>query len=121
MAKGTLSAMVQRSDVFTEDLPCKLSGEELAEEAQKLTDLLVEIESLEGKKKAVASDFKGKIDALKARVKELTGVVTHGEVREVECQWDYDWENATKALIRLDTEEEVRVVPVTEEDRQMVM
>ena len=113
--------MAQKSDVFMEDLTCKLNPTELAEEAQKLTDLLVEIDTLEGKKKAVASDLKGKIDALKARVKELTGVVNHGEVREVECQWDFDWESDMKALIRLDTDEEVKVVPITEEDRQLML
>jgi len=114
-------AKVMRSDVFTEDFPVQLNAEELAEAAHKLAGYLQSKAEVEQQKKDTNSRFNGQISVLETAIEELYQVINEGEHRPVECVWEFNWETGDKVLVRLDTDEEIKVGRITHEDRQMHM
>lgn len=112
---------ITKSDVFTEDLPVQLNSEELSDAAHKLAGYLQNKAEVEQQKKDANGRFNGQISVLETAIEELTQVINEGETRAVECVWEYNWETGDKVLVRLDTDEEVRVARITEEDKQLHM
>lgn len=79
-----------------------------------------ELSRLKNEKKAVDSDLNAKIKKTETKLSELTDAVLHGqETSSVECQWEYDYTNGVKRLIRLDTGVIVEHGTLNEKERQM--
>lgn len=108
-----------KSDVFIEDLPVQLNSEELAEAAHKLAGYLQNKAEVEQQKKDSTQRFNGQISVLDTAIEELYQIINEGESRPVDCIWEFNWQTGEKALVRLDTVEEVRMGKITEQDKQL--
>ena len=90
------------------ELPCTLNNEQLADLSSTLAAKTMEIAELEERKKSVAADYKAKIDQMAGANNVIAWKVNSKmELREVECEWMFDWENSKKTLYRTDTGEKV--------------
>ena len=90
------------------ELPCQLNNEELADLSNTLAAKTMELAELEDRKKSVASDFKAKIDQMAATNNVIARKVnSKTDLRQVECVWQFDWENGKKTLFRTDTGEQI--------------
>lgn len=79
-----------------------------------------ELSRLKNRKKEVDSELNAQIKKTESKLSELTDAVLHGqETTSVECQWEYDYTNGVKRLIRLDTGVIVEHGTLNEKERQM--
>lgn len=101
-------------------LKCILTHEELFEAGKTQADKHGELTRVEADAKRVASDFKARIDALKAELGCLAGKITAGyEHRDVVCRVEYDEpEIGKKRIIREDTFELVGIENMTGSEMQ---
>ena len=113
-------------------LPVRLTPEKLQAASDEMAETLRAIESLEAAKKAVASDYKGKIEKNKQRLRELTETIqSKEELQDVECQWIFECRGINdtgaiedpeyKTLQRLDTLAAVTTMKITDADRQTTL
>lgn len=101
-------------------LPCILSEEERVERGGALASVVISIANHEKYLAERTDDFKlekkeieNKISKCKARVSELSEIVSEGsEKRDVDCEVTFDHEAGTVVVRRLDTDEVI-------EDREM--
>lgn len=87
---------------YTENrhLECDLTDAEVKQYGEDLAHRLMDITSLELEKARINV----KIKPIKEDVEGLvTKIDTKKEVREVACDWHYDWDAGNKRLIRTDT------------------
>lgn len=98
-------------------LTCELSDAEVKQYGEDLAHRLMDITALELEKSRITA----KIKPIKEDVEELVGKIdTQEEVRQVVCDWFYDWDNDKKWLVRTDT---FSTVPnttsgITEDEKQ---
>lgn len=106
---------------YTEYLKCDFSDAEIAEAAKELARANQRRSSIEQQKKEVDSQLKAEIEAQNTSINRLSGLIATGsEYRNVDCRIELDApEKGRKRVVRLDTNEEVRVVAMTDEDKQM--
>jgi hypothetical protein len=97
-------------------MKCKLTDKEIKEYGQLQASLLVEVEELEKQKKELAKEITPK----KKRIKELAPIIDSGsEMRDVECEWVYHWDDGVKQARRLDNKQWSGArVPIEEHERQ---
>lgn len=108
-----------KTEKVTQSLPVKLTQEELLESAKGLAKTTNELRDTEARKIEVTSQFAADLKKLKATADSLSIKISNGyEYREVECSWQFDYNKGTKTLYRHDTEEIVRTISLTIEDRQ---
>ncbi len=101
------------------DLSCKLTGEELRNYSDTLAAKTAERSELEDAKKQASSNYKARIDAIEAENNLLARKIqTRSENRQVECAWEFDWEDGIAHLRRNDTWELVDKKKITDFDRQ---
>jgi len=109
---------MQRPDVERQ-LFVDLTPAEQRVKGAELAALCNQRDDLSDEAKAVAADFKMKIDALTRRAKVLaTEVESKRELRPVRCRWSVDELHETWSLYRADTGEILATEPVTQADRQ---
>jgi hypothetical protein len=106
---------------FTEYLKYTFTDAEITDAAKELARAAQQRTSLEQRKKEVDSQLKADIEAQNSIVGRLSSYINTGyEYRDIECRVELDTpEQGKKRIVRLDTEEEVKVVPMTDMDRQM--
>ncbi len=94
---------------------------EVADFARGLAQANRKRSSIEQQKKEVDTQLKAEIEAENTNIKRLSDHISNGhEYRNVECRVDLDVpEDGKKSIIRLDTGEVVKVLPMTDMDRQM--
>jgi hypothetical protein len=104
-------------ELITRTLPSLLSDEQRNAYGQEQAKLLVEIKSLE----ADRTEANRRIKPKRTRVNYLAPVIDSGmEHKEVECYWEYHWEQGVKNLRRHDTDEIVEdTVPIEDYESQM--
>lgn len=75
---------------------------------------------LEDQKKAMDAEHKDNLTGLELEIKRLSRKLTTGyDMQNVTCEWIYgDPTSAEKTLVRMDTGEVVRVVPMQQHDYQ---
>jgi hypothetical protein len=101
---------------------CKYSftKEEIDEMSAEMARLVSDLETAEDEKKAVMSDFKGKIDSLTATIRQAAGEINNGyEMRNIKCEVIRDHEKGKIMHMRTDNGEIVRTKKMTDDDRQM--
>jgi hypothetical protein len=106
---------------FTEYCKYTFTDAEITDAAKELARAAQQRASLEQRKKEVDSQLKADIEAQNSIVGRLSSYINTGyEYRDIECRVELDTpEEGKKRIVRLDTEEEVKVVPMTDMDRQM--
>jgi hypothetical protein len=104
----------------TLELRCEYSDDELAFKRDELSTVIVHQGAVETRKAEVNRGFKEELDGLYARASELAHQIKRrGENRPVQCLVEFHKPNVgEKTIIRLDTGEQVRVEPMTEDERQ---
>lgn len=120
---STLVSEVWRTIKATENLPCELANEQLLEKGTRQSELVDEIAKLETAKKSQASHYKGEIETRQSSVAQLSRQIREKrEYKDVLCEWRYGWHDPdSKSLIRLDTAEVVRTVPIQDHERQEML
>jgi hypothetical protein len=100
-----------------------LSPEEKAEFGRQLARNAADLETLEDRKKQVASEFKAKIDAANAEIFKTARLLNNGyEYRDVKCDVQYDTpRKGLKRIVRMDTGEVVEEIPMTADELQQVL
>lgn len=108
---------------YEEFLRVDYKPEELAEMSQDLARATQARGSLEQQKKQVDAQLKAQIEEQNTAIGRLASSIVNGcEWRNVECRVELDTpDKGRKRIVRIDTGEEVRVVLMTDEDRQMVL
>lgn len=101
-------------------LKYEFSDSEIADRAKILAAATRKRAELEQRKKEIDSDLKGQIEAQNSIVGRVSDLIAAGfEYRDVECRVDFDSPEVNmKTVVRLDTGEEVKVLPMTDEDKQ---
>ena len=108
---------------YTEFLRCEFSDEEITQAAKDLAKANQMKSTLEQRKKEVDASLKADIESQNSTIARLAQMISVGfEYRDVECRVDLDTPEAgRKTIIRLDTGEEVKVVLMTDQDKQMAL
>ena len=94
--------MAKREIDYTEmrHLDCELTDEEVKQYGEDLAHRLMDISALEVDK----ARLNAKIKPIKDDVEKLVVKIdTKKEVREVACDWHFDWDRGKKTLFRTDT------------------
>lgn len=106
------------NDKVTRSLMVTLSKDEVSTYAKELARVTAKQAELEDEKKAVTSDFKGRIDRCTADCQTLAQRVTTGrELRDIDCEWQPS-KDGKMILVRLDTGEIIDTRKMTEEEQQ---
>ena len=112
-------AIVKDGDVVTELLSVELTETEVLEYSKELAKHTQDLDTLEVRKKDLVAELNAGIAKIKAELNILSRkIVTGEEERDVECQWDFDWEGGVRVLVRQDNAEEVRSLPISDFERQ---
>lgn len=101
-------------------LTVPIEPERAVELMNQQAQLYQELSLLKEEKKEVDADLNGKIKGVEVRLSRLTNAVLHGnEDASVECQWQHDYTNGIKRLIRLDTGVVIDHSELSEQERQI--
>jgi len=112
---------IERKEV-EEFLECTLTGVELLDRSKKLAKANNDAIDLDKKKKDVSSDFAAQQKKIDATLGILSRVVSSGkEYRTVKCEWVINYTKGVKDLVRLDTQDIIRTIDLTKEERQTKM
>jgi hypothetical protein len=105
---------------YTEYLKYEFSDAEITDAAKELARAAQQRASLEQRKKEVDSQLKADIEAQNSIVGRLSSYINTGyEYRDIECRIELDTPEAgKKRVVRVDNGEEVKVVPMTDADKQ---
>jgi len=116
--KKAEEALKEKRVETTKELSCVLTPEEYAERADAMADKAHELGALEGQKKSVADDYKGRISSAEAEMYRLSNIVKNkSEFRDVKCVEVYDYKEGEYRLERLDTCEVVSRRPLRNDEK----
>lgn len=113
----------KRSAPSMEYLPVSYTPAERLDLAEQLARASQTRMDTEDQKKANDAEFKETMEGLNLAIKRLTRRLTQGsEMRNVECKWILeDPTPKEKTLVRLDTGEVVRIMPMQDHDFQELL
>lgn len=104
-------------EIKTQNLPVKLTQEEIKERGKQLAKTLAEKQVQEAERKHANDVFKGKISALESRAEDLARVVNNGiEYREVEVFEEPNLSDGVMRIYRRDTGELVDTKTLNQEE-----
>ncbi|MGH7486322.1 MAG: hypothetical protein ACREMY_12095 [bacterium] len=111
---------IQREAPGLEYLPVQYTMAERLDLAEQLARAAQSSQDLDDQKKANDAEYKEASEAVKLALKRLTRKLTQGnEMRNVNCKWLLEFPTSReKTLVRLDTGEQVRVMPMQDHDFQ---
>ena len=106
---------------FTRHLRVLFTKEELAEFNNNLSESVTALEMAESEKKHVMSSLNAKVEAAKSAILHTNcKIKDKSEYRMVKCeQRNLNFKKNTKDIVRLDTNEVIETVALTEDDRQI--
>ena len=117
---NTKETNMQETKTETRSLPVVLTKDELLDKSQELAKSQLDIKDAEARAKDVAADFKAIIAKLNASISILSRAITNGyEYRDVDCEWEFDYKDGVKTLIRIDTRDVVRKESISIHERQI--
>ena len=103
----------------TEPLRVPLKSHEVTEHASQLANKLYELDQAVLDHKERKKRMKLIEDTLSQEIEDLgEDVRTRTTTRMVDCEWQADWSQGVKYLIRTDNGDVVETVPLSEADRQ---
>lgn len=102
------------------DLEVKLTPKELQQKGQEMASAVIQYDEYEAEKKAIANDLGGKMKELHGTLSALAKITRRKtQVRSVECEVHLNTpEDGTKRIIRTDTRETIKEMPMTVAERQ---
>lgn len=114
---------IVKGDLFKKMQPVKLTPEEIVEHGDALAKANIDIEQVEKELGKVKKQYASKTAGLEASISSHSMfITTKEEWRDVECQWQFNFKNGTKDLVRLDTGEIIESqIKVTDIDRQKML
>lgn len=111
--------MARKRETEMQELPCKLTADELNDETQKLVQAEQELARLKAEKKAKVAELNAQLKQTDAEIAERVKVLSTGErKRIVEVEKRYRFEDDCVDWVRLDTNEVVQTLPMDAFDRQ---
>ncbi|MDX1934774.1 MAG: hypothetical protein SFU56_19425 [Capsulimonadales bacterium] len=106
----------------TQNLPCKLTEDEVARAARESAQAVKERLNVEGEKKEANAEFKQRLEFYSNVVNKKSDMVRTGiEWRDVEVEYRFNYELGTVRVIRTDTGECIEDRPMSPNERQMKM
>lgn len=106
--------------MVTRRLKCRLTDDEILERGQQLANAEHAWQKTEEERKETNAEFKESLDTIDARIAALTKAIRDRvEERDVECEVRPDYRVGKNLVIRIDTEETVEALDMTEAERQM--
>lgn len=107
--------------IVKELLKVEFTDSEKQEFGGQLARITTEIKELKNAKKSVVSEFKSKIDNKEAECESISTKISNGyEYKNVECELHLNTPNGgVKQIIRKDTREVVKEVPMTVDELQV--
>lgn len=98
-------------------LRCDLTEEEKRELAEQMAEDQAKLKSLEDEKKAVASDYKSRIEQVQGSININSSTYLQGwEMRETSCSEVMDYTKAEVSIVRLDTGEVIKRRGMTQDE-----
>lgn len=108
------------NNVVVMSLECKLTKEEFIERSKELAYQNTNKAKDTFSKAEMTSQYNSKIKSAEAQIDYLSRTISSGkETREIDCIWDYDYENNEKTLTRTDTNVIIEIKKLTQEELQM--
>jgi hypothetical protein len=105
-----------------EHLSCALTEEEVAKYSQEMAELNQRKVEVEAEKKEKMKDYGAKLQHLESGVNVLgRKVITKKEARDVNCFWEFNFDEGEKVLYRKDTGERVKGETISAMERQRHM
>lgn len=103
----------------TEMLKCELTDAELLQFGEDLANDQAEIHDLNTQLEGIKKEYKAKTTAREANIDKLGNLLRQKyEMRDVECELTYDFDEGEVAIKRMDTGKEVSRRPMTEQELQ---
>lgn len=100
-------------------LPVVLSDEEVLQRGEELARAIDELETYQADERERVKDAADHVKLERKRIGDLATVVrAHKEEREVQCEWEIDYEAGLKRLKRLDTHAVVESKVLEPDERQ---
>lgn len=110
---------MKNGTVVKMSLRCVFTQEEMREIATELAQKHKEAIEIEEDKRRVMSDYKARIDTVKARMNKLAVNYDSGyELRDIDCRVDYNYKTNKKTYTRMDTLKIVREQDISPEEMQ---
>lgn len=104
---------------FEQELPCKLSDDELRGLGDSLEKALANIDTLTEEKKLNAASFKARIELAKEKVGDIReSLRSKTEIRDVECLEHFEYRLGVARVTRVDTGEIISERALTGAERQ---
>lgn len=95
----------------------ELTDDEKRELAERMAEDQAKLETLVDEKKAVASDYKSRIENVQGTIRLASSTYRQGwEIRETQCSEIYDYDKAVFSIVRLDTGEEIKRRGMTQDE-----
>ena len=103
-------------------LKCTLTEDEIKEIGRQQAAAVKMKRSLEYEFDTIKRDWKAKIGDQENMIHKCAELINDGfELRPVECEWSYNWEENRKDLTRKDTGEIIETLAITADERQLWM
>ena len=114
---------MRRETTTIEKLRYRFTPEEHLQNAQFLAEKLDQVSEMKADHDAVKADLKEQEKKVEAEIGRFTRLVRDQfEMRDVQCRWDFGRpSNNQKTLIRLDTNDDVRVEILLDHERQEML
>ena len=110
----------EKREKFERHLRVILTGEQVAELADRASHLMEEHDTKEENQKAAQKQMKAEIEALEAKIRELLGYVRDkAKYQDVQCERVFDYARGVVTERRLDNEDVLQERPMTAEERQL--
>lgn len=111
---------MRRTETTIEKLRYRFAADEHLKNAEHLATKLDEVTEMKKDNDAIKADLKEKEKRLESDIGKYTRLVRDMfEMRDVQCRWDYGRPGSEqKTLVRLDSQEDVRVERMLDHERQ---
>jgi predicted nuclease with TOPRIM domain len=98
----------------------QLTTEEKRELSESMADNQAKLEELEDEKKAVASDYKSRIETVQGEIRRESNTYRQGwDLRDIQCCEVQNFSKGTVTVNRLDTGEVIKSRPMTHDERTL--
>jgi hypothetical protein len=111
---------VEEKEFSNEHIRHLFSEEELLEISSEMAQQVTSLKGFEDDKKALTSDFNGKIDSAKAQINSAATKLNNGyEYRTIKCEVERDYDAKVVRFYRIDTGELAKERPMTADELQL--
>jgi len=111
-----------RKEKFNQALKCKLSQEEILQAGEGMANAQKELLEIEDELASIKAQFKSKVECATALIKKNANLIRDKfQLRAVECQRVFDYDEGIVTEFRTDTGDAIASRPMTDDELQMEM